>query len=166
VTNAELRDADPADGRDETEQERLDRNWTEILQELRVIQTGTQILTGFLLTIPFQQRFTSLDNYEVTTYLALVVVAATATVLALAPVALHRTLFRHKAKGVMVRIANRMLKITLATVGATMTGTVMLVFDVVLGLAPGLVAGAVALVGVFVAWLALPLGVRRRHPHG
>jgi hypothetical protein len=42
----------------------------------------------------------------------------------------------------------------------------MLVFDVVLGLAPGLVAGAVALVGVFVAWLALPLGVRRRHPHG
>ncbi len=166
MTNSDHRDADPGDGRDETEQERLDRNWTEILQELRVIQTGTQILTGFLLTIPFQQRFTSLDGYEVTTYLVLVVVAATATVLALAPVALHRTLFRHKAKGVMVVIANRMLKITLATVGATLTGTVVLVFDVVLGLGPGLVAGAVALVGVLAAWLALPLGVRRRYPRG
>ena len=50
-------DVDPRDGRDETETERLDRNWTEILQELRVIQTGTQILTGFLLTLAFQQRF-------------------------------------------------------------------------------------------------------------
>jgi hypothetical protein len=156
--------ANADDGRDETEQERHDRNWTEILQELRVIQTGTQILTGFLLTIPFQQRFATLDGYQVGTYLVLVVIAALATVLALAPVALHRTLFRRRAKGVMVVIANRVLKITMATVGLTLTGTVMLVFDVVLSLGAGLVAGAIALVVVIAAWLALPLGVRRRHP--
>ncbi len=57
------------DGRDETEAERLDRNWAEILQELRVVQTGTQILTGFLLTLVFQQRFTELDPYQVEIYL-------------------------------------------------------------------------------------------------
>ena len=159
-------DADPGDGRDETAAERHDRNWNEILQDLRVIQTGTQILTGFLLTIPFQQRFTSLAGYQVITYLVLVVVAALATVLALTPVALHRTLFHRKAKGPMVVIANRLLKVTLAAVGLTLTGTVMLVFDVVIGLTAGLVAGVVALIAVVLAWLALPLGVRRSHPHG
>ena len=102
-------DADP--GRGETENERHDRNWNDILQELRVIQTGTQILTGFLLTLPFQQRFGLLAGYEVASYLALVVTAALATILALSPVALHRTLFRHRAKGVMVVIANRLLKV-------------------------------------------------------
>ena len=75
---SEYDDVDPHDGRDETESERNDRNWTEILQELRVIQTGTQILTGFLLTLTFQQRFTALDQYQVDTYLALVTVAIVA----------------------------------------------------------------------------------------
>src|SRR5689334_19894510 len=88
------RDADPGDGRDETEAERLDRNWTEMLQELRVTQTGTQILTGFLLTIPFQQRFAELDDTQRGIYLVLVAFAALATILALAPVSLHRALFR------------------------------------------------------------------------
>src|SRR6187402_1165274 len=96
------------DGRDETESERHDRNWNDILQELRVIQTGTQILTGFLLTLPFQQRFAALGDYLVATYLALVVTSAIATALALTPVALHRTLFQRKAKGVTVLIANRL----------------------------------------------------------
>ncbi|CAN5185723.1 DUF6328 family protein [soil metagenome] len=154
-------DADPHDGRDETESERNDRNWTEILQELRVIQTGTQILTGFLLTLAFQQRFTDLDAYQVDTYLALVVVAALATALALAPVALHRALFRRRAKGTIVTIANFLLRATLTAVGLTLTGTAMLVFDVVVGRTAGLIAGAVALVVVGVAWLAFPYWVRR-----
>jgi hypothetical protein len=154
-------DINPHDGRDETENERSDRNWTEILQELRVIQTGTQILTGFLLTLPFQQRFATLDGYQVGTYLALVVVAALATALALAPVALHRALFRRRAKGAIVRIANRMLKGTLAAVGLTITGTAVLIFDVVVGRPAGIVAGLVALVIVAIAWVALPATVRR-----
>lgn len=162
MSNAPQADAD--DGRDETENERHDRNWTEILQELRVIQTGTQILSGFLLTLAFQQRFTSLDAYQVDTYLALVVVAALATAAALAPVALHRTLFRRRAKGQLVLVANRLLKLTLAAVGLTLAGTTMLVFDVVVGRAAGLVAGALALVLVLLAWIAMPLGVRSKLP--
>ena len=101
-------DAVPGDGRDETEAERLDRNWTELLQELRVTQTGTQILTGFLLTIPFQQRFTELGPAQLAIYLVLVVFAVLATILALAPVSLHRALFRTGAKSRIVRLANRL----------------------------------------------------------
>ncbi len=154
-------DVDPHDGRDETETERLDRNWAELLQELRVIQTGTQILTGFLLTLAFQPRFADLDAYQVDTYLTLVVVAALTTVLALSPVSLHRALFRMKAKAEIVRIANRILKATLVAVGVTLIGTVMLIFDVVVGHWAGLIAAAITLVVIVLAWLVLPLGARR-----
>jgi len=150
------------DGRNETEAERLDRNWTELLQELRVIQTGTQILTGFLLTLAFQQRFTELDGDQVDIYLALVTVAALTTVLALAPVALHRGLFRQRAKRDIVRVANRILKVTIAAVGVTLVGTVLLIFDVVIGHAAGIVAAAVAAVIVTMAWVVLPFGVARK----
>lgn len=156
-------EVDAQDGRDETVEERHDRNWDEILQELRVIQTGTQVLTGFLLTLPFQQRFATLDGYQLATYLALVVVAAIATVLAVAPVALHRTLFQRRAKGVMVVIANRTLKLTLCAVALTLTGTVMLVFDVVASRPAGIVAGSLTLLLVVLVWLALPAGIRRAH---
>lgn len=150
------------DDGEETQAERLERNWNEILQELRVIQTGTQILMGFLLTIAFQQRFTELEQYQVVIYLALVAFAAVATVLALAPVSLHRALFRQQAKELIVRIANGMMKATLAAVGITLVGTVMLVFDVVVGPQAAIAAGAATLVALTVAWLALPAFVRAR----
>src|SRR5665648_414537 len=72
-------DEQPGDGRSETPAERLDRNWNEILQELRVTQTGIQILTGFLLTVPFQQRFAELTDDQRRIYLTLVVLAAVTT---------------------------------------------------------------------------------------
>jgi hypothetical protein len=153
---AERRDADPLDGRDETETERMDRNWVELLQELRVIQTGTQILTAFLLALAFQPRFTELDRFGVATYLVLVSLSALATVLALAPVSLHRRLFRKRAKPEIVRIANVLLQATLAAVAATLVGTALLIFDFVLGLTAGLTAGGIALVVVVVAWVVVP----------
>ena len=78
------------DGRDESVNERADRNWNEILQELRVSQTGTQIISGFLLAVAFQPRFDDLDQYQLVLYLTLVVLAGTAAALGLAPVSLHR----------------------------------------------------------------------------
>ncbi|MDH6180643.1 amino acid transporter [Microbacteriaceae bacterium SG_E_30_P1] len=151
------------DGRDETENERLDRNWQELLQELRVIQTGTQILTGFLLTLAFQPRFADLDAYQVSVYLTLVAFAAIATILALAPVSLHRVLFRKRAKADVVRVAHRVLALTLVAVAATLAGTVMLIFDVVLGREAGWVAAAVAVVLAVTMWLIIPLSSRRQH---
>lgn len=159
-------DADSSDGRDETETERLDRNWNEILQETRVIQTGTQILTGFLLALAFQPRFTDLNPFQVAVYLCLVSVAVIATVVALAPVALHRTLFRMKAKAELVRDGDRILKVTLAAVGLTLVGTALLIFDVVIGLVPGIVAGIAAMVLVIASWVLVPIGVRRRRFRG
>lgn len=73
-------------GRHETPTERWDRNWSDIQQELRIVQTGTQILAGFLLTLPFQQRFTMLSTSEEVVYLVLVALAVVITVVALSAV--------------------------------------------------------------------------------
>jgi hypothetical protein len=149
------------DGRDETEVERLDRNWNEILQELRVTQTGTQILTGFLLTLAFQQRFEDLDAFQVDTYLVLVVLASLATALALAPVSLHRALFRQGKKPSVVPIANVVLRITLIVVSVVLSGTILLIFDVVVSRTAGIVAGGLALVLISACWAALPVFASR-----
>ena len=155
-------DALADNGRNETEAERLDRNWAELLQELRVVQTVTQILTGFLLTLVFQQRFTDLDPYQVEIYLILVALSALATVLALTPVSLHRALFRQRAKPQIVRFTNTILELTLVVVGLTLTGTTLLVFDVVAGHVAGIVAGSVTFVLAALAWALLPAFARRR----
>ena len=89
---------DSQDGRDETENERMDRNWNELLQELRVTQTGTQVLSGFLLTLAFQPRFASLDSFEHGLYVGLVLLAGMTIVAGLAPVNLHRSVFRRGMK--------------------------------------------------------------------
>ena len=87
-------DALAGSGRNETREEQLDRNWMELIQELRVLQTGVQILAGFLLTLPFQQRFQTLDRFQVTLYLVNVGLAALTTAFILLPVSVHRRLFR------------------------------------------------------------------------
>lgn len=155
-------DALPGDGRDESQTERLDRNWNEILQELRVTQTGTQILTGFLLTLAFQQRFTDLDAFQVDVYLVLVVLAAIATGLGLAPVSLHRALFRKRAKEQIVSIADLMLRLTLAAVAFLLSGTTLLIFDVVIGRTAGVIAGAGTLAVTGLLWILLPYGVHTK----
>src|ERR1700739_2466486 len=93
--------------RGETEIERLDRNWNSLLQELRVVQTGVQLLTGFLLTLPFQQRFEILGEHMRMVYLATVGFSVGATVLLISPVAIHRLLFRRHRLQVLVSAAQR-----------------------------------------------------------
>jgi hypothetical protein len=104
---------DRSDGRDETPNERADRNWNELLQELRVMQTGTQILTGFLLAVAFQPRFTDMDEFQRDLYVVLVGLAALATILALAPVGMHRAFFGLRRKPELVKIAARIVTIDL-----------------------------------------------------
>lgn len=162
MTDGKHPDAVPGDGRDETEAERLDRNWTELLQELRVTQTGSQILTGFLLTIPFQTRFGDLDDSQRAIYLVLVSFAILATIMALAPVSLHRALFRTGRKSHIVRVSNRLLIAALACVALTLIGTAWLIFGIVLGGTAGVLAGVATFVVCGLGWLALP-AVTRRH---
>jgi Family of unknown function (DUF6328) len=152
-------DVDLDDGRDETLNERLDRNWNEILQELRVTQTGTQILTGFLLSIAFQSRFDKLTPFQNTIYLVLVIAAVATTALGLAPVNLHRGLFRRHKKSVVVHTAHVILRIMLVGVGVVLTGAVLLIFDVVVGRTAALLAASGTLLMVIVI-AALPLVLR------
>ncbi|HUG50609.1 MAG TPA: DUF6328 family protein [Terrimesophilobacter sp.] len=142
--------------RNETDEERYDRNWVEILQELRVTQTGTQIISGFLLTLAFQQRFQDLDAYQVTVYVVLVLLAAVSTSLGLTPVALHRGLFRQHEKQKIVIIGNRLLKTTLAVVSVLTAGVVLFVLDVVVGRAAGVIAGAATFVFLGIMLALMP----------
>jgi len=120
------------------------------------VQTGTQILTGFLLAIAFQQRFEELNGYEVVVYLVLVCTAALATLLALTPVSMHRALFRRRAKKQLVAIGNGLLIVTLAFVLLTLAGTALLIFDIVAGTLAGIVAGSVVLALGAIAWFLFP----------
>jgi hypothetical protein len=158
-------DVDPTDGREESLNQRMDRNWNEILQELRVTQTGTQIFTGFLLTIAFQQRFGELTTFQTRVYLILVVAAVLTTALGLAPVNLHRALFRRGAKVTVVQTAHVIMRFTLVGVAVMLIGTVLLIFDLVVGRTAALViAGLTLLVVIILAMLPRLGGAsRRRH---
>jgi O-antigen/teichoic acid export membrane protein len=157
-------DAPYDDERNETRNQRLDRNWIELLQELRVTQTGVQILAGFLLTLPFQARFAGLGTFERWIYLGTVLVSCFATILLVAPVAVHRALFRRHEKDRIVEAGDRLARAGIAALGLSVTGVVTLVFSVVLGRWQGLVAGAALLCSVFVFWLLIPRRLRERTP--
>src|SRR3954468_6940727 len=155
-------DATGDDGRNETPTQRLDRNWGELLQELRVLETGTQILTGFLLTVAFQQKFSQLNPGQVTLYLVLVSLSAIATIVVLAPVSLHRTLFRQGKKAELVAWTNRLLRIALAIVALTVVGVVVLLFDVAASTGLAIGAGIAAALVLGGLWFALPIGLSNR----
>ncbi|HZA05425.1 MAG TPA: DUF6328 family protein [Propionibacteriaceae bacterium] len=156
-------DVDQTGGRDETFDERMDRNWNEMLQELRVTQTGTQILTGFLLAIAFQNRFAELDRFQHGVYLVLVLVAVLTTALGLTPVNLHRVLFRQHAKKLIVDVAHVLIRLTLGGVGLVLVGTVLLIFDVVLDRRSAVIAAGAT--GVILTAIAvLPHVLRRIRP--
>ncbi|CAN3130490.1 DUF6328 family protein [Mycobacterium sp. smrl_JER01] len=158
-------DWDPS-RRSETETERLDRNWASLLQELRVVQTGVQLLTGFLLTLPFQQRFDILDGPMQLVFLATVCAAVASTALLIAPVGMHRLLFRRHRLDSLVRAAHRCAYAGLVLLALAVTGVTVIIFDAVAGLTPALVSGACALALFTVFWLVLPLIMRdgRREP--
>jgi ABC-type Fe3+ transport system permease subunit len=160
-------DADPTDGRDETATERLDRNWNALLQELRVVQTGTQLLTGFLLTVAFQQTFRDLEDWQRVLYLVAVSLAVLSTVCALMPVALHRALFRRRAMRTLVAWGDRMARLGMAFTGLAIAAALALVFSVATGAAGAIAVAVVGVVVIALAWAALPIGLRRRagEPH-
>lgn len=140
----------------ESESQRLTRNLNELLQELRVTQTGVQILTGFLLTLPFSQRFEALDDVQRTSYLVILCGSVVATGLIIAPVAFHRVLFRHGERPWLIKASNRAALAGLLSLALTTSGVVWLVFDLVTNRTLALVAGVVSLVFFGVLWAGLP----------
>ena len=146
----------------ESEEQRLTRNFNELLQELRVTQTGVQILTGFLLTLPFTTRFPHLDDLQRYAYLGILTGSVIATGRIIAPVAFHRALFRRGERPWLVEAANRSARAGLLFLALTTSGVVWLVFDLVTDRVVAGVAGLVSMAFFTSLWGALPVISRRR----
>ena len=149
--------ADNGDGGgEESERERTTRKWNEMLQELRVAQTGVQVLTGFLLTLPFSQRFDELDQTDEVAYLITVSSSIVAAGLLIAPVAFHRVLFGKSEKEWLIEAANNAARVGLTMLGVTMSGVLFLVFDLVVGRGAAVAATVTTVVLLVLLWLVLP----------
>ena len=148
--------------RNETDAERYDRNWAELVQELRVAQTGVQILAGFLLTLPFTERFEEVDQGYHVLFLVAFGLAVLTTGLMIAPVMLHRFLFGRHAKDTVVRVGNLLVKAAMASLGLTMAAVAALIFGVVVDAVAAVVAAVAALVFYVAMWVVLPMGVARK----
>jgi hypothetical protein len=149
-------DAAP-DGRDETATERADRNFGELLQELRVAQTGVQFLFAFLLTVPFSQRFVEIGDEQHVIYLVTLAATALAAVCLIAPVSHHRVLFGRRRKAELVKSSSRLASIGLGFLCLSMTGAVFLIFDVVVGTVAGIGAAALLAAIFLLLWWVHPM---------
>src|SRR3954452_10601057 len=151
----------PAPHRDETDTERLDRNLIELLQEVRVVQTGVQVLFAFLLTVPFSSRFDAITGFQRGAYFTALVGAAAASVLLIAPTALHRVLFRMGQKAYMVEMSNRLALGGLASTAVAMIAVMLLVSDVMFGIGVAVAIAVLTTVAFAAVWALLPLRRRR-----
>ena len=154
--------SDRPSGREESEAERLDRNLSELLQELRVALPGVQVLFAFLLAVPFQQGFTRITDFQKNVYFATLLLTALSATLLIAPSAYHRVTFRLQQKDDLVFLANRLAIAGLGILALAMTGAIMLITDVLFGTVATVVTSTLAL-GVFALfWYALPLHRRAK----
>jgi hypothetical protein len=150
-------------GRNETEEERADRMWQELIQEVRVAQMGVQILFGFLLTVVFTAKYDDLSGTNQTIYLVTVVLGACATGALIGPVSLHRLVSGRRVKPQAVRLASRLTLLGLVLLLATMTASLLLILRVAThdGFVPYVVAGVVC--WYLLCWFVLPLWTRHRY---
>lgn len=165
----ELRDAQDQwnfMARRETPTQRLDRNYAEILQEVRVAQTGVQLLLAFLLTVAFTPRFATLTGFERGVYVGALVLGAAANALLIAPAAFHRLVFQRRLKRQLVLASSRFALFGLALLMLSISSALLLIMSVTVG--PGwavwITAGALGWFSLW--WYAVPLWARARHSGG
>jgi amino acid permease len=144
----------------ESDKERWDRNFADLLQELRVAQTGVQILFAFLLTLPFSARFTETTQFHKDIYLVALLGAAFATAMIISPVAFHRALFRQGRKPELVRFAHRMATGGLAFMLIAMVSSILLITDFLLNRTTAVIVTTVAAAWFLTFWAALPVARR------
>jgi hypothetical protein len=138
----------------------LDRELGELLQELRVMLPGVQVLLAFLLTVPFTQRFTTLSTEERALYFAAVVTTGVAIVLMMAPGIQHRIRFREHDKEALLQDSNRLVLVATVAVGCSLGLVVLLLAEYLYGWAAGALVTAFLLVIVVALWYVSPM--RRR----
>jgi hypothetical protein len=154
-----------ADGRGEGPLQRADRNMIELLQELRVAQTGVQILFAFLLTLSFTERFSSIDEVQRWTYVITLLCSVLTAGLFVAPAAVHRVTFRRGVKAETVQLGHQLFTLGLGALAITLTGSVLLVLDVAVGLSFAISSAVAVSVVLCLLWFVLPIPLlRRAHP--
>lgn len=159
-------DDEPANSRNETPHERADRNWGDLLQELRVSQTGVQILAGFLISLPFQSRFDDLDAFQKQWYLGVLGLALLTVGVILSPVAIHRLMFQGGAKPQIVAAAHVLTGLALALIALLLASSAFLVVDVVIDRTVAAVAGLGVLTVLMVLLVLVPHLVASRARSG
>ena len=157
-------DTPAAQGSRETEKKRLERNFADLLQELRVAQAGVQILFAFLLTLPFAARWDQVDGFERVVYLISLLAAAGAACMIIAPVAYHRMLFRMGRKADLVLTAHWMATAGLSFLVVAMVGAIMLATDVVAGRTASLIIASFAALAFVLFWGVFPWLARHSPP--
>lgn len=140
----------------------LHRKWNELLQEMRVTQTGAQILAAFLVVLPFQARFETLEHPDKIFYIVLLVAAALLIILLVLPVAVHRHLFGQELKATTVHIGHIIAKIVVLGVGFLVPGCVWFVVQVLEGWQAGVYVGGGLMAIAFFLLVVLPRLVTRR----
>lgn len=149
---------------DESEAQRLDRNYGELLQELRVAQTGVQILFAFLLAIAFQTRFTEISSYQRGIYLETLLTSGLAAIMLIAPTAVHRMLFRRHQKYELVEVTSRLAATGLVFLAIAILSALLFVVSVVINLTVAIIGTAVLGAVLVGTWYVLPSEIRRRRP--
>jgi len=144
----------------ESEAQRLDRNYSEILQEVRVAEAGVQILFAFLLALAFTQRFSRVTTFEQDIYFASLLLSAAAGGLLMAPAAMHRIMFRRGLKDVLVNVASKMALAGVTLLGFAVAGSVLLISDVLFGHTTAWVTTAGVALWLGFLWYVLPLRIR------
>jgi uncharacterized protein DUF6328 len=151
-------------GREESEEERADRNLSDLLQELRVALPGVQVLFAFLLTVPFTQRFDSLSEFEKDLYFGVLISVALATVLLVAPTAGHRILFRRQQKEFIVSLSNRLALAGLLLLAISMTGAIALISHFIFGTTAAVISTIVMAAAFVGFWFFGPIVRRSKLP--
>ena len=141
----------------ETEKERIDRELIELLNELRVVLPGVQVLFGFLLVVPFQQGFSEVTDVERAVYYVAFMTAALANVLLIAPSTYHRIRFRAGDKENLIRLSGRLLIAGTTSLAVSLTATVFLITDLLFPGGPGIAAAVTAALVVAGFWFGIPL---------
>jgi hypothetical protein len=144
---------------DEDEAERLDRELIELLNELRVVMPGVQVLFGFLLTVPFQQGFQRIDAFQRDVYFATLLLTAASAAFLMAPSAFHRLTFRARQKPYLIRFGTRQTIIGMILLALAMNGALLLLTDILFGSLT--VAITVACSATLFAWLWFGVALRR-----
>jgi hypothetical protein len=159
----ETRHSAARDARNESEAARLDRNYGELLQELRVSETGVQILFAFMLSIAFQQRFQSIDSFQRTVYVLTLICCTLSVALLVAPVSFHRLVFRQGLKEQLVMTASRLATAGITFLLLSVLSGVLLILDYVVGRAFAVITTSILSLIFVLLWIALPLYYRATH---